>query len=117
MSVETQPLTPSLVIPDLLTYIPEMTPDSIISRTFYKDEQLKAILFAFAPGQELSQHTSAYPAVLHFLQGTAEVTLGTERLAAAAGTWVHMPPRLPHSILAQTPVVMLLLMFPMGSEQ
>ena len=117
MSVETQPLTPSLVIPDLLTYIPEMTPDSIISRTFYKDEQLKAILFAFAPGQELSEHTSTHPAVLHFLQGTAEVTLGTERLAAAAGTWVHMPARLPHSILAQTPVVMLLLMLPVGSGQ
>ena len=92
MSVETQPLTPSLVIPDLLTYIPEMTPDSIISRTFYKDEQLKAILFAFALGQELSQHTSDYPAVLHFLQGTAEVTdanFDDANLARAAFSRAH----------------------------
>ena len=105
-------LSPSLVIPDLLTHIPDITPDSILSRTIYKDDHLKAILFAFAEGQELSEHTSTHPAVLHFLQGTADVTLGEERLAAAAGTWVHMPAQLPHSIHAKTPVVMLLLMFP-----
>jgi len=112
MSLSNLPPQPSLIIPDLLTHIPEITPESILSRTIYKDEQFKAILFAFAPGQELSEHTSAHPAVLHFLQGTADVALGEERIAAAAGTWVHMPPNLPHSILAQTPVMMLLLMLP-----
>jgi hypothetical protein len=30
---------------------------------------------------------------------------------ASAGSWVHMPPRLPHSLYAKTPVIMLLLMF------
>src|SRR5690606_7977663 len=80
--------------------------------TIYKDDQLRVILFVFAAGQELSEHTSTHPAVLHFLQGTADVTLGEERHAAAAGTWVHMPPQLPHSIHAQTQVVMLLLMLP-----
>lgn len=116
MSASTSPHTPSLIIPDLLTHIPDTTPDSIISRTIYKDAQLKAILFAFAAGQELSEHTSTHAAALHFLQGTADVMLGKERIAAATGTWVHMPPQLPHSILATTPVVMLLLMFPQPSS-
>jgi quercetin dioxygenase-like cupin family protein len=38
------------------------------------------------------------PSVLHFLQGEANVTLGDETVNAKAGTWVHMPKGLRHSI-------------------
>jgi quercetin dioxygenase-like cupin family protein len=31
-------------------------------------------------------------------------------MSAQPGTWVHMPPNMPHSITAKTPVVMLLLL-------
>jgi len=82
----------------------------IISRTVYQDEQIKAVLFGFAPGQELSEHTSATPAIMHFVQGEARVTLGQEVVEATSNTWVHMPAHFPHSILARTPVVMLLLL-------
>ena len=61
-------------------------------------------------GQELSEHTASLPAVMHFLSGEADVTLGAEKMAAAAGTWIHMPAGMPHSISAKTPVVMLLLL-------
>lgn len=84
--------------------------DGTISRTIYQDEQVKAVLFGFAAGQELSEHTAATAAILHFVQGEAHVTLGTQGREAGANTWVHMPPRLPHSITAKTPVVMLLLL-------
>jgi quercetin dioxygenase-like cupin family protein len=87
--------------------IPE---DGTISRTIYQDEQIKAVLFGFATGQELSEHTSATPAIMHFVQGEARVTLGQEVIEAKSDTWVHMPAHLPHSILARTPVVMLLLL-------
>jgi quercetin dioxygenase-like cupin family protein len=95
---------------DVMALIPEIAADSIISRTLYSDERLKVVLFGFAAGQELSEHTSAHPAVLHFLSGEADVTLGDELKPAGPGTWIHMPPRLPHRIEAKTPVVMLLLM-------
>ena len=36
------------------------------------------ISFGFAPGQELSEDTSAKPAILHFLKGEAQLTLGEE---------------------------------------
>lgn len=84
--------------------------DGIISRTIHNDGRLKAVVFGFGGGQELSEHTAALPAVMHFLSGTAEVTLAGEKSVATAGTWVHMPAGMPHSILAKTPVVMLLLL-------
>lgn len=99
---------PYFVVEDLSSQMPEIPADSILSRTFYADEQIKVILFAFAKGQELSEHTASKPALLHFLQGEAQLTLGKDRFEARAGTWVHMQPNLAHSILAQTPVVMLL---------
>lgn len=81
-----------------------------LSRTIHQDDRLKAVLFGFAAGQELSEHTASTPAIMHFLQGEADVVLGQDKVKASAGTWIHMPARLPHSILANTPVSMLLLL-------
>lgn len=90
----------------------EVTPpkDGTFSRTLYQDEGVKVVLFAFSKGQELSEHTSAKPAILHFLSGEADLTLGSEKMSAKAGTWVHMTPKLPHALRAKTPVTMLLLL-------
>lgn len=95
-------------IPDLGTYIPEIPADSILSRTFYSDDQVKVILFGFAAGQELSEHTASKPAILHFLTGEAQLLLGKDEFQVTAGAWVHMPPQLSHSVYAKTPVTMLL---------
>jgi quercetin dioxygenase-like cupin family protein len=90
--------------------IADITPptDGTLSRTIFQDERLKAVLFGFGAGQELSEHTASTPAIMHFLSGEADVTLGTDRLSVTAGAWIHMPPNMPHSIHAKTPVVMLL---------
>jgi quercetin dioxygenase-like cupin family protein len=99
---------------DLATQLPEIPPDTIVSRTFYSDPLGKVILFGFAAGQELSEHTASRPAVLHFLQGEAHLSLGKDEFEARPGTWVHMPPNMPHSVLAKTPLLMLLIMFENG---
>jgi quercetin dioxygenase-like cupin family protein len=83
--------------------------DSIVSRTLYSDPVVKVILFGFAPGQELSEHTSARRAMLHFLDGDAEVKLGDDTFPAKAGTFAYMPPHLPHSITARVETRMLLI--------
>lgn len=80
----------------------------ILSRTLFNDEKVKVVLFGFAQGEELSEHTASMPAMLHFLLGEARVTLGEDKHEATAGTWVHMPVGLKHSIQAKTPLVMLL---------
>jgi quercetin dioxygenase-like cupin family protein len=82
----------------------------ILSRTLFSDDRLKAVLFGFGQGEELSEHTASMPAVLHFLLGEARLTLGDDTLEARPDTWVHMPKALRHSIRAKTPVVMLLLL-------
>ena len=97
---------------DLNALAPAAPPDSILSRTFFTAGGLKAILFSFAPGQELSEHTAGVPAILHFLAGEADVTLGGDPVDARPGGWAYMPARLPHSVKARTTVTMLLLMLP-----
>jgi quercetin dioxygenase-like cupin family protein len=82
----------------------------ILSRTLFGDDRLKVVLFGFAAGEELSEHTASMPAVLHFLRGEAKLTLGDDGVEAKPGTWVHMPKGLRHSIQATTPVVLLLLL-------
>ncbi len=88
----------------------ETPTDGTLSRTIHQDERLKVVLFAFSAGQELSEHTASTPAIMHFLSGEANVRLGDEKVSAASGTWIHMPAMLPHSIRANTPVTMLLLL-------
>ena len=82
----------------------------ILSRTLFSDDRLKVVLFGFAQGEELSEHTASMPAVLHFLRGEATVTLGDDRHEVKPGTWVHMPTGLRHSVQTRTPVVMLLML-------
>lgn len=84
--------------------------DGTLSRTLYQDERLKAVLFGFAAGQELSEHTASTPAILQFLKGEASVTLGPDRTEVGPGAWIHMTANLPHSIRTTTPVIMLLLL-------
>jgi quercetin dioxygenase-like cupin family protein len=82
----------------------------ILSRTLYGDNRLKAVLFGFDQGEELSEHTASRPAVLHFLQGEARLTLGDDMVEAKPDTWVHRATGVRHSIQAKTPVAMLLLL-------
>jgi quercetin dioxygenase-like cupin family protein len=103
--------TPYALIENLPSLIGMIKPDSIISLTFYKDDRMKAILFGFDSGQELSEHTSSQAAVIQIAQGEAFVTLGDDKHELKPGSWIHMPPRLKHSIYAKTPLIMLLLMF------
>ena len=97
------------LVPDLLeeVSIPE---NGILSRTLQNDEKSKVVAFGFAEGQELSAHTAPMPAVLYVAKGEARLRLGDDETTARAGTLVHMPPRLEHGILAQTPVVMFLIL-------
>jgi quercetin dioxygenase-like cupin family protein len=95
---------------NLLAEVSDVPDDSILSRTVHDDHQLRVVMFNFAAGQDLSEHTSKSAAVLLFLNGEAEVTLGDDALEATTGTFVHMTPHLPHSIVAKSPTTMLLMM-------
>ena len=84
--------------------------DGILTRTLFNDDDVKAVIFGFGQGEELSEHTASMPAILHFIQGEVTLTLGDETVEAQPGTWIHMAPELKHSVKTKTPVVMLLLL-------
>ena len=95
-------------IADLIKQIPEIPSESIISRTFYRDDRLKVLIFGFAKDQELSEHTASMPAIIHILKGEAKITAGMDVNDAHEGSWLVMPPNLSHSVYANTPLIMLL---------
>jgi quercetin dioxygenase-like cupin family protein len=84
----------------------------IHSQTLSKAAGVELVLFAFAAGEELSEHTSARPAIIHILAGEADLTLGGEAHAGVPGTWVRMDAGTRHALLARTPVVMALYLLP-----
>ncbi len=84
--------------------------DGTLSRTIHRDDKVKVVLFGFAGGQELSQHTASVPAIIEILSGEARVTLDGEEKELSRGSWVFMDANLPHAIYARTEVVMLLTM-------
>jgi quercetin dioxygenase-like cupin family protein len=98
-----------VVIENVITAV-EIPKDGTLSRTLHRDDRVKVVLFGFAGGQELSQHTAAVPAILEIIQGDARVTLDGEEKELSAGSWVFMEANLPHAIYARTNVVMLLTM-------
>ncbi|MEV6613107.1 cupin domain-containing protein [Streptomyces sp. NPDC051051] len=99
------------VIADLAAELP-VPEDGTLSRVLYRDDRLRVVGFAFAAGQELTEHTSALPVVVQVVRGRLDLTLGEERTKAGPGSWIHLPARLPHTVRATEPSVMLLTMLP-----
>jgi quercetin dioxygenase-like cupin family protein len=87
----------------------ELPEQGILSRILHKDASVNITAFGFSAGQELSAHSAPTPAILYFLEGEAEVLLGEDTVKAHAGSFVYMPPMLPHGISARSAVRMLLI--------
>lgn len=105
-----------IVIEDLLKRV-ELPKDGTLSVTIEQSPHMKVVLFGFAAGQELSEHTASVPAIMHQLSGEAHWQVGDKSVDAKPGTWVSMPAKLSHSITATTPSVMLLMMIKGAKEE
>jgi quercetin dioxygenase-like cupin family protein len=84
----------------------------IHSQTLSDEQGVELVLFAFAAGEQLSEHTAARPAIIHILSGEADLSVDTETYRAAAGTWARMPANTRHAIVARSPLVMALYLLP-----
>ncbi len=100
-------MTDSPTIVDLRAPV-ETPDDGIVSRAIYNDDDVRVVHFSFARGQQLSDHTAPWPVTLQVVEGEATVTLRDSSVEAPAGTWIHLPPSTPHSVVAKTPLVLLL---------
>ena len=84
----------------------------IHSQTLSNEAGVELVLFAFAAGEQLSEHTSARPAVIHILAGEGDLAVGDDAFAAIPGTWLRMRADTKHSVVARTPLVMALYLLP-----
>jgi quercetin dioxygenase-like cupin family protein len=88
----------------------EVAVDSTVSRTVLKAEGVRLVLFSFDAGQELSEHTAAMPVLLQVLDGRLTVSAGGRSVELVPGGVIHLPSRLPHTVLAGEPSRLLLTM-------
>ena len=82
----------------------------IVSKTLHESAALKLVLMCFEPGQGLSEHTAPFEAVIHVLQGSADVKLGDQTYDAKPGALYVMPAGLTHAVTAKERFVFLLTM-------
>ena len=83
---------------------------AVVSKTLLDKKAGTLTLFAFAEGQGLSEHTAPYDAVVHILDGEAEVTISGRAFILTQGEMIVMPANEPHALKAVTKFKMMLTM-------
>jgi quercetin dioxygenase-like cupin family protein len=86
----------------------QFAPNGIVSRTLLRTPNLRAVLFGFSAGQELTEHTSTQQALVQVLSGECEFSLAGQPNLLKAGDFLYMPPNTPHAVRALTQFSMLL---------
>jgi len=88
------PLTGVMV--DLVAY----QAGSVVSRIILKRRTGNVTVFAFDQGQGLSEHTTPFDALVHILDGRAEITVGGTPYDLRTGDMILMPATIPHALRA-----------------
>ncbi len=83
---------------------------SVVSRQITKADAGNVTLFAFDAGQELSEHTAPFDALIHVVEGDAEISISGRPFHLKAGEAIIMPADEPHAVKATTRFKMLLTM-------
>ncbi|MCE5249374.1 cupin domain-containing protein [bacterium] len=84
--------------------------NSIVSKTIIEKKTGTVTLFAFDRGQKLSEHTAPFDALVHVVEGEAELTIGGEKVLVSAGRFFIMPANIPHAVNAAERFKMILTM-------
>ena len=85
-------------------------PGSVVSKTLLKKDTGNITLFSFDAGQGLTEHTSPFDAVVHILDGKAEIAIGGNPQIVSAGELLIMPADISHGLQAIERFKMLLIM-------
>ena len=83
---------------------------SVVSKTIVKKDAGNVTLFGFDEGQGLSEHTAPCDAMVHVLDGKAEITIDQKPYVLTAGESIIMPANIPHALKAVEKFKMLLVM-------
>ncbi len=82
--------------------------NGIVSRTLLHTAGSRTVLFGFAEGQELTEHTSTQHAIIQILSGECEFSIAGDLQNLKTGHFLYLPPDLPHAVRATTQFSMLL---------
>lgn len=104
--MSTAPKSEVLPLADLVSY----NEGSVVSRQITKAEAGNVTLFAFDKDQELSEHTAPFDALVHVLDGEAEIRISGKPFHLKTGDAIIMPADEPHAVKALTRFKMLLTM-------
>lgn len=91
---------------DLLNY----QTGAIVSREVINQKTGTVTVFAFDEGEQLSEHTAPFDAMVIGLDGEAEVFIAGEPNRIKAGDTIIMPANVSHALKAVCPFKMLLVM-------
>ena len=83
---------------------------AVVSREILKTSTGNVTLFAFDEGQGLTEHTSPFDALVHLLDGSAEITIAGIVHVLQAGEVILMPAHQPHALKAVKRFTMILTM-------
>ncbi|MFC2014511.1 cupin domain-containing protein [Chloroflexota bacterium] len=83
---------------------------SVVSRTIIDKKAGTCTLFAFDEGEGLSEHTAPFDALVHLLDGEAEITISGKSHNLKAGDMIIMPADKPHALRALKRFKMMLVM-------
>jgi len=83
---------------------------SVVSSTLIEKKTGTVTLFAFDQGQGLSEHTAPFDALVHVLDGEAEITISGKPFHLKQGEIIVMPANEPHALKAINRFKMMLTM-------
>ena len=83
---------------------------SVVSRALIKGPNGSVTVFAFDKGQELSEHTVPYDALVYILDGEVEIKISGVAHRITVGEGILMPANEPHAVKAVEKFKMLLSM-------
>jgi quercetin dioxygenase-like cupin family protein len=88
----------------------EYASQSIVSKTIIKKSTGTVTVFAFDKGEELSEHTAPFEALVQILDGDAEITIGGTAYTVRRGEAIILPANVAHSVRANVKFKMMLTM-------
>ena len=86
------------------------TAQGIASRVLARTAAGNITLFAFDAGEELSEHTAPFDALVLTLSGALTLTIGGREVRTTPQSLVLMPANVPHAVHATAATRMLLIM-------
>ncbi|HAN79088.1 MAG TPA: cupin domain-containing protein [Bacteroidales bacterium] len=87
--------------------------NGIVSKRIIQKQVGNITLFAFDAGQELSEHTAPFDALIQVLEGEAEIIINHVPYTVSVGNSIIMPGGIPHAVKAHKQFKMLLTMIKM----